>query len=186
MAKIFVFRHGQTEDNKTHTFSGFRQSDLTEEGIEETKKIGEQLKNEKVTKAYQSNLIRSAHTLQLVLNGYHQGVEVITDPRIKERDYGNLTGKNKDDIGREFPDQYLLWHRSYDVPPPGGESIKDVEVRVLSFLNDILPTLKPDDVVFISASGNSIRPIRKYFEHLSNEEMSTYENIPGKIYNYQI
>jgi 2,3-bisphosphoglycerate-dependent phosphoglycerate mutase len=186
MAKIFVFRHGQTDDNKTHTFSGFRQSDLTKEGIEEAKKIGEELKNEKVTKAYQSDLIRSQHTLQLVLGNYHQGVEIITDPRIKERDYGNLTGKNKDNTARSYPDQYSLWHRSYDVPPPGGESIRDVEVRVLTFLNDVLPTLKPDDVVFISASGNSIRPIRKYFEHLSNEEMSTYENIPGKIYAYQI
>lgn len=185
MAKIFVFRHGQTEDNKTHTFSGFRQSDLTPEGIEEAKKIGETLKNEKVTKAYQSDLIRSQHTLQLVLNGYHQRVEIVTDPRIKERDYGNLTGKNKDEIAKEYPDQYPLWHRSYDVAPPGGESIKDVEVRVLAFLNDVLPTLKSDDVVFISASANSIRPIRKYFEHLSNEEISTYEYTPGKVYEYQ-
>lgn len=186
MAKLFIFRHGQTEDNKTHTFSGFRQSDLTPAGIAEAKGIGEQLKNEKVNKAYQSDLIRSQHTLQLVLEGYHQGVNIVTDPRIKERDYGNLTGKNKDDTARDYPDQYPLWHRSYDVPPPGGESIKDVEVRVLAFLNDVLPTLKPGDVVFISASGNSIRPMRKYFEHLSNEEISTYENVPGKIYEYQI
>lgn len=186
MAKLFIFRHGQTEDNKTHTFSGFRQSDLTPEGIEEAKKIGEELRNEKVTKAYQSDLIRSQHTLQLVLEGYHQGVEIITDPRIKERDYGNLTGKNKDDTARDYPDQYPLWHRSYDVAPPGGESIKNVEIRVLAFLNDVLPTLKSEDVVFISASANSIRPMRKYFEHLSNEEISTYENVPGKIYKYQI
>jgi 2,3-bisphosphoglycerate-dependent phosphoglycerate mutase len=186
MAKLFIFRHGQTEDNKTHTFSGFRQSDLTTEGIEEAKKIGEELKNEKVTKAYQSDLIRSQHTLQLVLGGYHQGVNIITDPRIKERDYGNLTGKNKDDTARDYPDQYPLWHRSYDVAPPSGESIKNVEVRVLAFLNDVLPTLKPEDVVFISASANSIRPIRKYFEHISNEEMSTYEYTPGKIYKYQV
>jgi len=186
MAKIFIFRHGQTEDNKTHTFSGFRQSDLTPEGIEEAKKIGEELKNEKVTKAYQSDLIRSQRTLQLVLGDYHQGVEIITDPRIKERDYGNLTGKNKDEIEREYPEQYKLWHRSYDVPPPGGESIQDVEVRVLAFLNDVLPTLKPEDVVFISAHGNSIRPMRKYFEHLSNDEIANYENIPGKVFSYQL
>ena len=186
MAKIFIFRHGQTEDNKTHTFSGFRQSDLTSEGIAEAKTIGETLKNEKVTRAYQSDLIRSQHTLQLVLGGYHQGVEVITDPRIKERDYGNLTGKNKDVIEHQTPEQFKLWHRSYEVAPPGGESIKDVEIRVLAFLNDILPTLKPDDVVFISASANSIRPMRKYFEHLSNEEMCFYEYTPGKVYSYQV
>ncbi len=186
MAKIFIFRHGQSEDNKAHIFSGFRQSDLTPEGIEEAKKIGEQLKNEKVTRTYQSDLIRSQHTLQLVLENYHQGVQIITDPRIKERDYGNLTGKNKDEVAQQYPEQYPLWHRSYDVKPPGGESIKDVEARVMAFLNEILPTLKPADVIFISASGNSIRPMRKYFEHLSNEEISTYENTPAKIYEYQI
>jgi 2,3-bisphosphoglycerate-dependent phosphoglycerate mutase len=186
VAKIFIFRHGQTTDNVTQTFSGFRQPDLTESGIEEAKRIGEELKNEKVTKAYESDQIRSHHTLQLVLNGYHQNAPIFTDPRIKERDYGDLTGLNKDEIAKQQPDLYPLWHRSYDVPPPNGESIKMVEVRVMSFLNDILPTLEPDDVVFISASANSIRPMRKYFEHLSNEEMSSYENVRGKIYEYQI
>ena len=186
MAKIFVFRHGQTTDNKDHTFSGWRQTDLTPEGIAEAKGIGEKLKDEHVTKAYQSDLIRSKHTLELVLNGYHSGVEVITDPRIKERDYGNLTGLNKDEIEKQNPEQYKLWHRSYDIAPPGGESIEMVEKRVLAFLNDAIPGFTKDDIIFISASGNSIRPMRKYFEHISNEEMSTYENIPGKIYSYEI
>jgi 2,3-bisphosphoglycerate-dependent phosphoglycerate mutase len=186
MAKLFVFRHGQTFDNKNRIFSGFRDVDLTPEGIKEAKGIGEKLKNEKVTKAYQSDLIRSQHTLELVLNGWHENVEIITDARIKERDYGDLTGKSKIETEKQNPEQYKLWHRSYDVPPPNGESVKMVEKRVLSFLNDILPTLKPDDAVFISASGNSIRPMRKYFEHLSNEGMSTYENTPGRIYAYSV
>ena len=184
MAKIFLFRHGETFDNKDHIFSGWRDSDLTPEGIEEAKKIGEELKNEHVTKTYQSDQIRSKHTLDLVLNGYHSGFEIITDSRIKERDYGDLTGKNKDETEKQFPIEYPLWHRSYDTAPPNGESIKDVEVRVLSFLNDIIPTLNKDDVVFISAHANSIRPMRKYFEGLSNEEMSTFEHTPGKIYSY--
>jgi len=186
VAKLFIFRHGETEDNLTHTFSGFRQSDLTENGIEEAKQIGDRLKDEPVTKAWQSDLIRSQHTLELVLNGYHQNVLVFTDPRIKERDYGDLTGLNKDEIAKQNPEQYKLWHRSYDVPPPNGESIKMVEVRVMSFLNDILPTLKPDDVVFISASANSIRPMRKYFEHMANEQICSYEYTPAQIFEYQI
>jgi 2,3-bisphosphoglycerate-dependent phosphoglycerate mutase len=186
VAKLFIFRHGQTKDNLKHTFSGFRQSDLTENGIEEAKQIAEKLKSEKVTKAYQSDLIRSQHTLEFVLNGYHHGVEIKTDPRIKERDYGDLTGLNKDDIEKQNPQQYKLWHRSYDVPPPNGESIQMVEVRVLSFLNEILPTLKSDDIVFISASANSIRPMRKYFEHLSNKEICSYEYTPAQIFEYQI
>jgi 2,3-bisphosphoglycerate-dependent phosphoglycerate mutase len=185
MAKIFIFRHGQTEDNKDHTFSGFRQTDLTPEGIEEAKQIGVKLKDEKVTIAYQSDLIRSKHTLELVLNGYHSNVEVITDPRIKERDYGNLTGKNKDEVEKEYPDKYPIWHRSYEEGPPGGESIRIVEERVLEFLNDAIPTWKPNDVIFISGHGNSIRPMRRYFEHISVNQMCEYEYTPGEIFKYE-
>lgn len=186
MAKIFLFRHGETFDNKDRIFSGWRDSDLTPEGIEEAKKIGEELKNEKITKAYQSDQIRSQHTLELVLDSYHENVEIITDPRIKERDYGDLTGLSKNDVEKKEPENFKLWHRSYDVPPPNGESIKDVEVRVLSFLNDIIPTLQKDDLVFISAHGNSIRPMRRYFEKISIEEMCSFEHEPGRIYSYQV
>lgn len=186
MAKLFVFRHGQTFDNKDRIFSGFRDVDLTPEGIEEAKGIGEKLKNEKVSKAYQSDLIRSQHTLELVLNGWHENIGIVTDARIKERDYGDLTGKSKVRIEQQDPERYKLWHRSYDTPPPNGESIKMVEERVLSFLNDILPTLKSDDVVFISTSANALRPMRRYFEHLTIDEMCSFEHIPGKIYSYSV
>lgn len=186
MAKIFVFRHGETTDNRDKIFSGFRDVDLTQNGEEEAKKIGEELKDKHITKAYQSDQIRSKHTLGLVLNGFHEGVEIITDPRIKERDYGDLTGQSKVEVEKQNPEQYKLWHRSYDVAPPGGESIEDVEVRVLSFLNDVLPTLKKDDAVLISAHGNSIRPVRRYFEKLTIDEMCSFEHTPGKIYEYQI
>ena len=186
MAKIFIFRHGQTFDNKTHTFSGFRQAELTQDGVEEARRIGEKLKDEKVTKAYQSDLIRSQHTLENVLNGWHKDVQIITDQRIKERDYGDLTGKNKDEVEKENPEQYKLWHRGYDVPPPGGESIQMVEKRVYEFLNEVSPTWKPDDVIFISASANSIRPMRKYFEHMSNEDICRYEYEPAQVFEYQI
>ncbi len=186
MTRIFLFRHGETFDNKDHIFSGWRDTDLTPEGIEEARKIGEELKDEHATKAYHSGQIRSKHTLDLVLNGYHPNVEVIADPRIRERDYGDLTGLNKDEVEQKDPQDYKLWHRSYEVPPPYGESIKDVEDRVLPFLNELKSELKPDDVVFISAHGNSIRPMRKYFEGLSNEEMSTFEYTPSKIYSYEV
>ncbi len=186
MAKLFIFRHGQTFDNKEKIFSGFRQSDLTPEGVEEAKEVGEKLKNEKVTKAYQSDQIRSQHTLELVLNGYHQNVEIITDARIKERDYGDLTGKSKIEVEKQNPEQYKLWHRSYDVSPPSGESIAMVEERVLAFLNEVLPTFAKDDVVFISAHGNSLRPMRRYFEKISIDEMCSFEHTPGKVYSYSV
>lgn len=185
MAKIIIFRHGETTDNRDHTFSGVRDVDLTDKGVEETEKIAETLKKEKVTKAYASEQLRSKHTLNIVLK-YHSDIVPIIDNRIRERDYGDLTGKNKDDTAKQYPKDYPLWHRSYDVPPPNGESIKDVEARVISFLNEVIPTFSKDDIVLISAHANSIRPIRKYFEGLSNEEMSTFEHTPGKIYSYEL
>lgn len=186
MAKIFIFRHGQTADNLEHEFSGWHQVSLNETGIKEAKGIGEKLKNEPVTKAYQSDLIRSQETLQLVLEGFHENVEIITDPRIKERNYGNLTMLNKDEVEKKDPVHFKLWHRSYDIPPPNGESIAMVEKRVLDFLNDALPSWKKDDVIFISAHGNSIRPMRRFFEHISIDEMCSSEHTPGKIYSYSV
>lgn len=186
MAKIFIFRHGQTTDNLEHDFSGIHDVDLTPAGIEEAKQIGEKLKLEPATKAYQSNQIRSKHTLELVLTGYHQNVQIFTDPRIRERDYGELTGRNKDELLKIDPKDFALWHRSYDVPPPNGESIEMVEKRVLEFLNEAMPTWKDNDVIFISAHGNSIRPMRRYFGHLTITEMCSYEYTPGEIFEYQI
>ncbi|MBI3984901.1 MAG: histidine phosphatase family protein [Candidatus Levybacteria bacterium] len=184
MAKVYIFRHGQTSDNISHTFSGFRNPPLNENGIEEARKVRKKLKDVKATKAYQSDQIRSQQTLEIVLGD--SATRVITDPRIKERDYGDLTGFSKDELARLDPKSYEAWHRSYDVAPPNGESIKMVEVRVLDFLNDAVPTWKDDDVIFISASANSIRPMRRYFEKLSIEEMCSYEYIPGEVFEYQI
>lgn len=186
MARIFIIRHGETTDNAQHIFSGRRDVDLTQGGIEEARKIAEELKDEKITKSYQSSQLRSKHTLELVLDNYHPNIEIVTDDRIRERDYGDLTGQSKIEWEKKDPENYKLWHRSYDVPPPAGESIKDVEKRVMEFLYEALPTFKQDDVILISAHGNSIRPMRKYFENLTNEQMCSFEHIPGKIYTYQV
>jgi len=186
MANIYIFRHGQTTDNLSHTFSGKRDVDLTASGEEEAKKIGEKLKDVIPTKTYDSGQIRSKHTLALVLGDKYPNLPIFEDPRIRERDYGDLTGLNKDETAIKYPKEYPSWHRSYEVPPPNGESIKDVEKRVIEFLNEEMPKWQKDDVIFISASANSIRPIRKYFEHLSNDEMCSYEYTPGKIFKYQI
>jgi len=185
MAKLFIFRHAQTTDNVAHTFSGSRDPELTQEGIEEAEKIREELKNEKVTKAYCAPNSRTKHTLEIVLK-HHTDVEMIADPRLKERDYGDLTGKNKDEIAKEFLEKYPLWHRSYDVAPPGGESIRQVEARVMDFLKEMIQNVRQNDVIFICASGNSIRPMRKHFEKMTNIQMASYENERGKIYSYEI
>jgi 2,3-bisphosphoglycerate-dependent phosphoglycerate mutase len=186
MAQLYIFRHGQTTDNLTHTFSGKRDVDLTPSGEEEAKKVGEQLKDINPTIAYDSGQLRSKRTLELVLGEKYANLPIFHDERIRERDYGDLTGQNKDEVAVKFPKDYPLWHRSYNVPPPNGESIQMVEKRVMDFLNSEMPKWKQEDVVFISASANSIRPMRKYFEHLTPEEASTYEYVRGQIFHYQI
>lgn len=185
MAKIYIFRHGQTTDNKDKIFSGWRNPDLTEEGTEEAEKLRDLLKDKKVTKAYSSDQIRSIHTLQIVLEP-HQTVQVFEDPRIRERDYGDLTGRSKIEEEQKNPEQYKIWHRSFDVPPPNGESIEMVENRVIPFIEDLKKDLKPEDIVFISGSANSIRPMRKFFENLTDEEAVGYEYTPAEIFEYQV
>lgn len=186
MARIFLFRHAQTSDNKEGIFSGRRDPDLTEEGVEEAKKIRDALKNEKVTKAYTSPLIRCKHTLEIVLEP-HEGTElVVADPRIRERDYGDLTGKSKKKTAELYPKEYPAWHRGYNSPPPNGESLKQVEERVLEFLKELLQNVWQNDVIFICASGNSLRPIRKYFEKMTDIQMASFEHEPGKIYTYEV
>ena len=185
MAKIFVFRHGQTTDNRDKIFSGWRDPDLTEEGIKESEKIRDILREEKPTKAYSSDQIRSIHTLQVVL-GFHKNVEVFEDPKLRERDYGDLTGKSKVEEAKKDLNQFKIWHRSYDVAPPNGESVEMVCKRVFPFIENLKQNLKPTDVIFISASANSIRAIRKYFENLTNEQTVGYEYSPAQIFSYDI
>ncbi len=183
MTTIYLFRHGQTTYNKMGIFTGWSDADLTESGIRECEGIRDKLKDINPTKAFASDLKRSQKTLSIVLG--EKRPTVIIDKRIKERDYGDLTGKNKEDIAKRFPKEYPLWHRSYDVAPPNGESIKDVEKRVLEFINDTILKLDKKDVVFISAHGNSLRPIRRYFEKMSTEEMCSFEHVQGMVYKYE-
>lgn len=186
MAKIFLFRHAQTTDNLEGIFSGKRDPDLTESGIEEAQKIRDQLKNEKVTKAYSSPNKRTKHTLEIVLEPHEGSEMVVADPRIRERDYGDLTGKNKKETERLYPKEYPKWHRGYDSPPPNGESLKQVEQRVIEFLKELIQNVWQNDVIFISASANSIRPIRRYFEKMTEEEMVSFEHERGAIYTYEV
>ncbi len=186
MAKIFIFRHGQTSYNREKIFTGWDDPDIDDDGIKECMEIAEQLRNERPTKAYTSDLKRAQHTLYIALGEKGKDVPVVIDSRIKERSYGELTKMSKTETQQKYPREYPLWHRSYDVAPPGGESIADVEKRVLPFIKEMLSKMKKDDVVFISVHGNSLRPMRKYFEKLSTEEMCTFEHPRAKVYKYKL
>ncbi|MAF50745.1 MAG: 2,3-bisphosphoglycerate-dependent phosphoglycerate mutase [Nanoarchaeota archaeon] len=185
---IYLFRHGQSFYNKSGRFTGHINSGLTERGKRDAKKIAIVLKNEKIDVAYQTKLSRSKDTLRAVLKFHPECKKIKEDNRMIERDYGKLSGKYHKTIIIELgKEQYDIWHRSYDVAPPKGESMKMVEVRVNAFIKDLLKFVKKNKVnVAISAHGNSMRPFRRYFEKFGIEKMLKLENPYDKCFRYSL
>lgn len=184
--KIFILTHCETCFNKRHVFTGRINSVLTARGHEHAAYMAQLVKNEKIGIAYHSSLSRTKQTLEHILKD-HPETKVKVDDRIIERDYGQLSGKSKEKYQKEYPDLYPIYHRSYDIAPPGGESIKDVENRVLPFIEDVVKEVKNKKVnVLIVAHGNSIRPMIRYFEHLTPDDMMKVENIRHKLFTYDI
>ena len=173
---IYVFRHGETEDNLNRVFSGWRQSPLTERGIAQAEELAEKMKDLRIDVAMHSPLIRSRDTLMVVLK-HHPNAKVEEDWRIIERNYGKLMGMSKSLMMERDPERTALYRRGYDYPPPGGESLKMVEDRVFPFCREIEERAREYGIsIAVSAHGNSMRAIRRYFEGLSLEEMLTLEN----------
>jgi 2,3-bisphosphoglycerate-dependent phosphoglycerate mutase len=173
---LVLVRHGQSEWNQLNLFTGWRDPDLTEKGVQEASRAGRLLKAQglKFDIAYTSRLQRANRTLSLILDELGQSdLNTIFDQALNERDYGELSGLNKDDaLKRWGADQVLQWRRSYDVPPPGGESLKDTSARVLPFYKSrIWPDVKSGRNVIVSAHGNSIRALIMYLEELSAREI---------------
>jgi len=186
--KIYLFRHGGTHYNKNHIFTGWKDSRLTKEGIINAKTVAKKLRNKRFQVAFQTHLSRSKETLKYVLKYHPECTRIITDDRMLERSYGDLQGmKHSTFIKLHGKTLFDIYHRSYDVPPPNGESMKMVEQRVLSFINDLIPFMKKRRInVAISAHGNSMRPFRRYFEGLSIKEMMKLENPWDDYFEYTI
>jgi len=186
ICRVFVLRHAETTDNSRGIFSGWRDSKLTPRGLEQSQKIAEQLGRSRIDYAFTSHLKRARETLQIVLKE-HRGVPVFTDDRLIERCYGLLQGKSKRKLARENPDWFAKVHRGYDFPPPEGESLKMVENRTLPFLTQLKEwlTQNPGNVA-ISCHGNSMRPIRRVFEHLTLEQMLRIENPQDHALLYEL
>lgn len=186
--KIFIFRHGQTVFNRDSEFTGFFDSKLTETGKADAKIVAERLKKEKFQIAFHTSLSRSKDTLKEVLKFHPECKEVLEDDRIKERDYGELDGKTHLYVVKKFGvKKYDLWHRSWDIRPPKGESFKDVEKRVKAFILDLKKLMKRTNCnVAISAHGNSIRLFRKTMEKLSIKKACEIYVPYDKVYTYQI
>jgi 2,3-bisphosphoglycerate-dependent phosphoglycerate mutase len=173
---LVLVRHGESEWNKKNLFTGWRDVDLTEAGIAEARAAGRKLKAQglKFDVGYTSALKRAQRTLDLMLEELGQtNLPVIKDQALNERDYGDLAGLNKDDARAKWgADQVLLWRRSYDVAPPGGESLKDTAARVLPYyLQEILPRVLRGERVLISAHGNSLRALVMVLDRLGPTEI---------------
>jgi 2,3-bisphosphoglycerate-dependent phosphoglycerate mutase len=184
--KLYVLTHCESCYNKRGIFTGRVDSVLTRKGHKHAERLAEELRDKKIGLAFTSSLRRAKQTLGHILV-YHPETKVRVDDRIVERDYGELSRKSKAKFAREHPELYPVYHRSYNVPPPGGESIKEVEERVLPFIKEVLELMRRKRInVLIVAHGNSIRPIRRYFEKLTVEQMMKLEYFRHKIFEYKV
>ena len=173
---LVLVRHGQSEWNLKNLFTGWRDPDLTELGIEEANTGGKALVDYGITfdVAYTSVLTRAQKTLDIIIENLgQQGLETIRDQALNERDYGDLSGLNKDDARAKWGEEQVhIWRRSYDVPPPGGESLRDTGARVWPYyMMEILPRVLRGEKVLVAAHGNSLRSLVMVLDRMSKEEI---------------
>ena len=190
MTCLTLVRHGQSDWNNKNLFTGWENPGLTKKGVEEAHKTGNLLKeeNKNYTYLFTSILDRAINTADIIIEelGIDQ-INVIRDQALNERDYGELTGLNKDAAREKWGEsQVHIWRRSFDVPPPGGESLKNTAERVIPYFRDkILPLLIEDNNILISAHGNSLRALVMHIEGLSSEEILTREIATGQSISYE-
>ena len=161
---LVLVRHGQSDWNLKNLFTGWRDVDLTEKGVAEAREAGRKLKAQgiKFDVAFTSALRRAQRTLDLMLTELGQTtIPVFKDQALNERDYGDLVGLNKDDARKKWGEEQVhIWRRSYDVAPPGGESLRDTLARTLPYyVTDILPRVLRGERVLVAAHGNSLRAL---------------------------
>ena len=185
---IYIFRHGETYYNRSKRFTGRINSRLTAKGIKQSDLIAKKLRNKQLELAFQTSLSRSSMSLEIILRNHSECKRIITDNRMIERSYGDLEGKyHKTVIKKMGMKQFEIWHRSYETSPPGGESFKIIEKRVLYFIEDLLTLIKKEKSnVVISAHNNSMKPFRRYFENLTIKQMMSLENPHTTYFDYMI
>ncbi len=187
MSELVIIRHGQSEWNKENRFTGWMDVDLSKQGEEEAHQAAKLLHDYKFDKAYTSVLKRANRTLEIILNDLDQTeVPVVHSEKLNERMYGDLQGKNKDEMREEFGEEQVhIWRRSYDIAPPNGESLKDTAERVLPYFeNTIVPDLRAGKRIIISAHGNSLRALMMKLENIDPKDITSVEIPTGipKVY----
>ena len=189
MASLTIIRHGQSTYNLANLFTGNVDALLTPLGEEEARQAGKKIKNYLYKIAYTSTLIRARETLRIILEEMKQpSIPIIMNAALNERMYGDLQGQNKAPIAAKYGEVQLdIWRRSYDVRPPGGESLEDTYNRTVHYYNAAIePKIRNGDNILLVAHGNSLRALVMYLENISKEEIVKV-NIPTgvpKIYNF--
>lgn len=189
MAKLILLRHLLSQWNKENRFAGWSDIPLSEEGIKSAQETAVKLAAFKIDKVYTSPLIRNKETVALILKNLgRNNLPTIIDKALNERNYGKLQGLNKDEIKKQYGAQKVhLWRRSWDIAPPGGESLRDVYQRAVPFFKKYVEKdLKEGKNVLVVASHNSLRALVKYVEKISDENIADVE-IPYaglKIYEF--
>lgn len=190
-ASLVLVRHGQSQWNEKNLFTGWKDPDLTAKGVEEAKSAGIQLRTEgfKFDVMFTSNLLRAQKTGEIILQELGAtNLSVVKNQALNERDYGDLSGLNKDEAREKWGDEQVhIWRRSFDTPPPGGESLKGTAERVLPyFKKEILPQLLEGKNILIAAHGNSLRSLVMELDHLTKEEVVKLEIATGDPIYYEI
>jgi 2,3-bisphosphoglycerate-dependent phosphoglycerate mutase len=173
---LVLVRHGQSDWNLKNLFTGWRDVDLTDKGVSEAREAGRKLKAQgiKFDVAFTSALKRAQRTLDLMLTELGQtGIPIFKDQALNERDYGDLVGLNKDDARKKWGEEQVhIWRRSYDIAPPGGESLRDTAARVLPYyIKEILPRVLRGERVLVAAHGNSLRALVMVLDRHTTESI---------------
>ena len=189
-SKLVLVRHGQSEWNAKNLFTGWKDPKLTDLGIQEAIKAGDLLetRNLKFDLMFTSDLFRAQETGRLILERMNQtDIQVIEDQSLNERNYGDLAGLNKDEAREKWGEEQVhIWRRSFDVPPPGGESLKNTAERVLPYFEiKIMPKVKEGLNILIAAHGNSLRALVMELEKISSEEIVKLEIATGDPLTYE-
>lgn len=187
---LILIRHGQSEWNALNQFTGWKDPGLTSKGVEEARNAGKIINNLKINfdLVFTSALIRAQNTAEIILKEINQPLSTIKNQALNERNYGDLAGLNKDDARKRWGDEQVhIWRRSFDIPPPGGESLKDTGERVLPFfMKEILPNVCKGRNVLVAAHGNSLRSLIKFLDNISDEDIVKLEIPTGAPIHYVI
>ena len=189
LRNLILVRHGQSEWNSKNLFTGWKDPGLTELGVKEAKDAGILIANKGILfdLMYTSMLTRAQKTGDLILREMrHPEITIIKNEALNERNYGSLAGLNKDDARKKWgDDQVHIWRRSFDIPPPDGESLKDTAERVLPyFKSEIMPKVIEGSSILIAAHGNSLRSLIMDLDSISSEEIVNLEIPTGAPIQY--